>query len=470
MKARFRVSAAAILTVVLALPFAHASVAQTSSTKPNVLFIVIDDLNDWVGYLGGNAQSPTPNLDRLARRGVRFTHAYASAPVCNPSRASVLSGMRPSTTGVYDNHIDWRPAAPEPKMITAQFRNAGYWVGAAGKIDHGRPFLRESDYDEHVKSQDGFKRVPGDTMHMSTVIDAPDDAMLDYRNMTWVIEQLQKKHDQPVFLAAGLVKPHIPWHVPRKYYDRFPVESIELPPYREDDLDDIPPAGVRMARILEDHPDIAESDHERILKSGRWKETIQGYLAAIAFMDGQIGRLIDALDQSPMRDNTIVVFWSDHGWHLGEKHHWRKQTLWEEATRVPYFWIAPGVTKADTVCDRTVDLMSIYPTLMELAGLPIPSHVEGLSIKKLLENPTAKWEHPALTTYLFNNHAVRTEKWRYIRYADGSEELYDEEKDPNEWVNLAGRKELASVKAELAKYMPKVNAPPGPKVEGAGDG
>jgi arylsulfatase A-like enzyme len=317
-----------------------------------------------------------------------------------------------------------------------------------------------------VNRKDGFQREPGDPMHKSNVNDVPDDAMRDYRNVTWVIEQLQKKRDQPLFLAAGLNKPHIPWNVPRKYYDRFPVESIELPPYREDDLDDIPPAGVMMARIFADHPEATESDHERILESGRWKETIQGYLAAIAFMDAQVGRLIDALDQSPMRDNTIVVFWSDHGWHLGEKHHWRKQTLWEEATRVPYFWIAPGVTRPDTVCDRTVDLMSIYPTLMELAGFPIPSHVEGLSIRTLLADPTAEWKHPALTTYLFDNHAVRSDKWRYIRYSDGGEELYDEEKDPNEWVNLAGRKDLASVKAELAKYMPKENAPPGPQAEG----
>ena len=186
-------------------------------------------------------------------------------------------------------------------------------------------------------------------------------------------------------------------------------------------------------------------------------------------MDGQIGRLIDALDASGHADDTIVVLWGDNGFHLGEKLHWRKQTLWEESTREPYLWIAPGTTKPDTVCDRTVDLMSIYPTLMDLAGLPIPSHVEGVSLRPLLENPQAKWDRPALTTYLFKNHAVRTEKWRYIRYHDGTEELYDEEKDPNEWTNLAGRPELAKVKAELAAFLPKTDAPPGPKMEGAPD-
>jgi arylsulfatase A-like enzyme len=173
-----------------------------------------------------------------------------------------------------------------------------------------------------------------------------------------------------------------------------------------------------------------------------------------------VGRLIDALDRSPYRDNTIVVVWGDHGWHLGEKLHWRKFTLWEEATRAPLVWVVPGLTKADSVCSRTVDFMSIYPTLMDLCGLPTPRHVEGVSIKKLLENPDATWDLPARTTYLFRNHSVRTEKWRYIRYHDGGEELYDETKDGLEWTNLAGKPEYSSVKAELARYLPKVNTPP----------
>ncbi len=290
---------ATALAVALGLVLVSSAGAQAApaAAKPNVLFIVVDDLNDWVGYLGGNPQSVTPNLDRLARRGVRFTHAYAAVSVCNPSRAAVLSGMRPSTTGVYDNTIDWRPLIPEPKMLTAQFRNAGYWVGGAGKVHH--PYLRESDWDEFVKSKDGFQRAPGDPMHGPTVNDVPDDAMLDHRNVTWVIEQLQEKRDQPFFLAAGLTKPHLPWNVPRKYYDRFPLETIELPPNLPTDLDDVPPAGVRLARLPRCTGDKPESDHEWILRTGRWKETIQGYLAAIAFMDGQLGRLIDALDAEP---------------------------------------------------------------------------------------------------------------------------------------------------------------------------
>ena len=229
MKARFQLSAAATLIVVLALSFAQVSVAQTSSTKPNVLFIAIDDLNDWVGYLGGNAQSPTPNLDRLASaacasptRTRRSRCATPRVPRCCPA-----CGRRPpaSTT---TTSIGGR-SFPSRKMITAQFRKAGYWVAGAGKMHHG-PFLRESDWDEYVKSKDGFQREPGDPMHSPNLNDVPDDAMLDYRNVTWLIEQLQKKRDQPFFLAAGLHKPHMPWNVPRKYYDLFPLERSSCRP------------------------------------------------------------------------------------------------------------------------------------------------------------------------------------------------------------------------------------------------
>jgi arylsulfatase A-like enzyme len=201
------------------------------------------------------------------------------------------------------------------------------------------------------------------------------------------------------------------------------------------------------------------SDHELMLKSGRWKEAVQAYLATITYMDMNVGRLLDALDRSAYRDNTIIVFWGDHGWSLGEKHHWRKFALWEEPTRAPLIWVAPSVTKAGTTSKRTVDFMSIYPTLSELCGLPVPAHVEGASIRKLLADPAAKWERPALTTHGYQNHAVRSAEWRYIRYANGGEELYDETKDPYEWTNLASGKKYDKVKAELAKVFPKVNQP-----------
>jgi arylsulfatase A-like enzyme len=225
-----------------------------------------------------------------------------------------------------------------------------------------------------------------------------------------------------------------------------PLGQIKLPPYREDDLGDIPAAGVRMA-----HP---QTDHARIVESGRWKEAVQGYLAAISYCDAMIGRLLEALDKSAYRDNTIIAFWCDHGWHLGEKHHWRKFALWEEATRSPMIWVVPGLTKPNAACDRAVDFMSIFPTLTDLCGIPTPRHVEGRSLRPLLADPKAAWDRPALTTYRFKNHAVRTEGWRYIRYANGDEELYDETKDPNEWTNLAARPEFAAKKSELAKSLP----------------
>ena len=200
----------------------------------------------------------------------------------------------------------------------------------------------------------------------------------------------------------------------------------------ETDLDDVPPAGVKMAR--------PEGDHAKMLESGRWKEAVQAYLAAITFADAMVGRLIDGLDKSPYAQNTIVVFWGDHGWHLGEKQHWRKFALWEEATRAPLIFVVPGVTKPASVCERTVDFMSIYPTLTDLCGLPTPSHVEGQQHSPAAARPCGRWDRPAITTHGYKNHAVRTEGWRYIRYADGGEELYDEAKDPREWVNLAGNR------------------------------
>jgi arylsulfatase A-like enzyme len=243
----------------------------------------------------------------------------------------------------------------------------------------------------------------------------------------------------------------------------FPAAGIQLPPYLENDLDDIPPAGIRMA-----HP---ETDHIPMLKSGRWKEAIQGYLAAIAYTDMNIGRLLNAFEKSAYRDNTIICFWSDHGWHLGEKHHWRKFTLWEEATRAPVLWVVPGLTKPGSVCGRTVDFMHIYPTLTDLCGIPTPAHVEGPSIRALLANPNAPWTQPAITTYRYMNHTVRTEGWRYIRYANGDEELYHDAQDPNEWTNLATKPEFAARLAELKQFLPTKNAPDigGRRMQGAED-
>jgi arylsulfatase A-like enzyme len=232
----------------------------------------------------------------------------------------------------------------------------------------------------------------------------------------------------------------------------YPLDKIELPKVLESDLDDVPPPGVQIAKRA--------GDHANILRSGRWKEAVQGYLAATTFTDAMIGRLLDGLDRSPNRDQTIIVMWCDHGWHLGEKLHWRKFTLWEEATRAPMIWVVPGMTKPGSVCHRTVDFMSVYPTLCDLCGIRTPRHVEGVSIRPLLIDPQSAWDRPARTTYQFNNHAIRTEKWRYIRYRDGAEELYDEVNDPREWINLANQRQFDGVKLELARWIPTVNNHP----------
>ena len=441
---------------IVALLLVTASLLQAAE-KPNVLFIAVDDLNHWVHYLGRNHQSLTPNIDKLAARGTWFTRSYCAAPVCNPSRAALMTGMRPSTTGVYENNNDWRTVVPEDKPLTAAFRNGGYFVCGAGKIYH-ESYARRSEWDDYLerKGKGGDpKPAEGQSDGVGGIkfasIDCKDEDLEDWNITDYGIEQLGKKHDKPLFLAVGLHKPHMPWFVPKKYYDMFPLDKIELPPHAEHDLDDVPPAGVKMARPT--------GDHAAMLASGRWKEAVQGYLAACAYTDMNIGRLMEAFDKSPMKENTIIVFWGDHGWHLGEKEHWRKFSLWEEATRAPMIWVAPGMTKPNSVCERTVDYMSIYPTLMDLCGLPKPAHVEGKSIKPLLIDPKSAWEQNALTTYLFNNHGVRSEGWRYIRYSNGEEELYNEALDPYEWKNLASDPQYAGTKTELAKSMPVENKP-----------
>jgi arylsulfatase A-like enzyme len=380
-----------------------------------------------------------------------------------------MVGLRSSNTGVYSNGIDRRdsPVAMSVVPLNTHFHKQGYYVAAAGKIYHGDGD-QFGEWDDYARTRGGdLPPAAGASGGVGGIrfapVDARDEQMHDYHTVSYCIEQLQRKHDKPFFLACGLHKPHMAWNVPQKYYDMFPLSSIELPKVIAGDLDDVPPAGVRMAR--------PEGDHAEMLKSGRWKEAVQGYLAAGAFCDAMVGRLMEAFDRSAYKDNTIIVFWGDHGWHLGEKEHWRKFALWEESTRAPLFFIAPGVTKANSKCERTVDFMSIYPTLCELAGLEVPKHNEGVSVLPLLKDPAAAWQTPALTTHGRNNHAVRTERWRYIRYADGGEELYDHSVDPMEWKNLASDAALASVKSELAKHLPKNNVPDGPtKAGGKGKG
>jgi arylsulfatase A-like enzyme len=440
-----------------------------------VLFIAIDDLNDWIGKLEGHPQSRTPNIDRLAERGVLFANAHCAAPACNPSRAALMTSIAPYRSGVYVNPQPWKPVLRDKVTLSQHFMLHGYRAVGSGKIYHGR-YPDPESWDEYWPSQ--TQNRPGDpSPKVRSVsglnaahfdwgpVDVDDSEMGDTQVVDWVIGQLQQQHDQPLFLACGIFRPHLPWYAPRKYFDRFPVDGIQLPEHRDDDLDDIPPAGRKMAN--------PSRDHASVLKHNQWHAAVQGYLASISYTDGQVGRLLDALDSSPRADNTVVVLWTDHGWHLGEKQHWRKFALWNEATRTPLIFVAPqgtpGLPKgtpAGTRVDKPVSLLDIYPTLAELCGLPARDGLSGQSLLPLLADPDGQWDRPAITTHGRLNHAIRTDRWRYIRYADGSEELYDHQSDPMEYTNLAARQEHQVVKRALAEWLPKENVPDAPYDKG----
>lgn len=443
-----------------------ATAFSQTEKKPNILIIAADDLNHWVTYTGRNPQTVTPNIDKLSARGVSFTNSHCAAPVCNASRAALLSGLRPNQTGVYGNGDDWRKVITPELSLISTFRKAGYVTLGSGKLYHGS-YDRTSEWDDYLKNEGPLGPQPEGDKGVGGIrfgaIEAEDSDLSDHRIVDYGITQLGKKHDKPFLLTVGLHKPHMPWFVPKKYFDLHPLDSIKLPPVLENDLADIPPAGVAIAG-----PD---GDHKKIVDSGRWKEAIQAYLAAVSYADVEIGRLLDALASSEYSDNTIVVLFGDHGWHFGEKEHWRKFSLWEEATRAPLIWAAPGVSKPGTISRQPVDFMNIYPTLTDLAGIPTPAHVKDKSLRPLLADPESEWSGHALTTWLKDNHSIRTGQWRYTRYADGSEELYDEREDPYEWKNLAKNGGFDSVKAGFQKLLPTENKPGiGKPGSGKGDG
>ncbi|MDR2765488.1 MAG: sulfatase, partial [Tannerella sp.] len=422
--------------------------------KPNVLFIAVDDLNDWGEPFGGYPGVQTPNLSRLAKEGQLFTRAYCSAPASNPSRASLLTGIRPSSSGVYHNYQPWRPALPDAVTLPQYFTANGYEVEGSGKIFHGGYNDTASWPVYHPVEP---SPVPPGSPFLGKAhfdwapVQVTDQEMGDYKNVTYAVDFLKKKKDRPFFLAVGFTRPHLPWYVPQKYFDLYPADKITLPDVIANDLSDIPEAGVKIAK--------PEGDHRFVVENGQWEKAIQGYLASISFFDAQLGRLLDALEASGQKEHTIIVLFGDHGWHLGEKEHWRKFALWEEAARVPFIIVAPGVTKPDSRSERTVNLLDIYPTLLELCGFPAKEELEGNSIVPLLKRPDAEWERPSLTTHGKDNHALRSERWRYIRYADGSEELYDHDADPQEWVNLAQKAEYDPVKRDLSRWLPDKNMP-----------
>jgi arylsulfatase A-like enzyme len=434
--------------------------------KPNVLFIAIDDLNDYLSLLRGYPGLKTPNIERFAQTAVTFSRAYCAAPICNPSRTAIMSGVAPWRTGVYENADAWQKSKPamDAVIMPEHFKANGYTTMWSGKIFHTRPGAArmEAMFDDDLNKDGGqppnakVKVIP-DYIKRPNLFNyeawtGPDEDFPDVRNAKVTVERLGKKHKKPFFLQHGIYRPHNPWTAPKRFFDMYPLDKIQMPPLLENDLDDIPEQGKSRA--------IDPVSFEEIRKTGHWRPLVRAYLACITFMDETLGKIIDALDNGPNKDNTIVCVWADHGFHMGEKKHFAKYALWELTTHTALWFRVPGVSQGGSVCKRTVNLLDLYPTLVDLCGLPnLDEQLDGVSIRKLIEKPRFKWERPSVTTHRYNCHAARDEQWRYIRYADGSEELYDHERDINEWHNLADKSEYAEVKAKLAKWLPKTNAP-----------
>ncbi len=437
-----------------------------------MLFIALDDLNDWIEPMGGHPQAKTPNMQRLADSGVFFDNAHCAAPACNPSRSAIFTGRSPHRSGMYSNGQKMREVMPVAELIPKYFSNHGYWSGGSGKMlhyfidaqswdDYYPAKETENPFPKHIPFGERPKSLPrgGPWQYVATdwhAFDVTDDEFGgDSKVADWVGAKLMEESDKPFFLACGIYRPHEPWFVPKKYFDMFPLENVQLPPgYKEDDLDDLPPAGKSAG---------PNRYFEHILAQGQWKRGLQAYLASIAYADAMLGRVLDTLDRSPNKDNTIVAMWSDHGWHLGEKQHWQKYTMWRATTRIPFIFRvpegAPGLpqgTQPGSVCSKPVNLLSLYPTLVELCGLPAKSDNDGPSIVSLLENPSAKWPHVSLThSGKPGTFGLSAEGWRYIHYENGDEELYNISADPYEWTNLAANPEHAPKLAELRSLAPK---------------
>lgn len=454
-----------ILILAACLPLTSWCVDQK---HPNILFIAVDDLNGWVGHLGGHPQVKTPNIDKMAQRGISFSRAYCNAPLCNPSRLSLLSGIRPHKSGVFGNGERFRTQLPDAETLMQYLRRHGYSAKGGGKIFHGANRSGDPDsWDFYLKVSGSNQRsalirqenLPPDAWAPWGPLNADDRDMFDAKVVDWAISELAESHEKPFFLACGFTKPHLPWFVPKKYFDLYPLEDIQLPPVLESDRDDLPPFGRKLAREVFDVSGARNfaahgEDHQMVLKHGQWKRAVQAYLATISFVDHHIGRLMDELDKSPHSDNTYVVLWGDHGWHLGEKHHWRKHALWEVTTKTTLVIAGPDPVPQNIISDHLVSLIDLYPTLVELCGLPKKKNIDGRSIVPILTNPDSPWPYPVLTTFGKGNHSIRSDRWRYIRYRDGGEELYDHANDPNEWHNLAPSDKHQNIINQLTPHLP----------------
>ena len=469
-----------ILGVFLLIAVHFAPEPLSATPRPNVLFLAIDDLNDWVGFLGGYpGKVYTPHLDRLAASGTAFTNAHCTAPVCCPSRASVLSGLYPTSTGIYNNQHWWKPNLPKLRTIPIHFRENGYHTIGTGKIFHHTAGNNPPNQWDHFKrapfNDNGWIRY-GDSSYPWTA-DKPRPREFPYSGIKlysgeadWgVLPQKESEYDdsqvadyainylenldrratdKPFFLACGIFHPHLPWYIPRKYLELYPRDKIFVPENIPEDLNDIPRPGRKLAEKK-------SGDLQKIRETGRWRTAIQHYLASISFADALVGRVLDSLTKSNAAGNTVIVLWSDHGWHLGEKGHWHKRTLWEEATRVPLIFSAPEIGDMNQRCAQPVSLVDIFPTLIELCQLPPIDNLDGISLVPWLMNTAKIRERPALTVEESGHISVRTLHHRAIHYTTGEWELYDHRSDPNERTNIAKDPKYEELIKAARSWLPK---------------
>jgi arylsulfatase A-like enzyme len=435
--------------------------AAAETNRPNVLFISVDDLNDFPTFAGRYPDAKTPNMDKLARRGLVFTNAHCQFPLCGPSRASVMSGMLPSTLGYTDHMKDEalqkRARQLGTELLHTRFAKHGYQTMAVGKILHHHVPKGSVDASGGRGPFNGGTGNLARNWHQQgtstdwAMAPASDEELPDHKAADWAVHQLGQKQQKPFLLMVGFLRPHVPFYVPKQWFDLYDREKITLPPYQSDDFDDIPAIAKRISIL----PQMPRTDWA--IKNDQWRDIVHAYLACISFADHQVGRVLEALDNSPYRDNTIIVLWSDHGYHMGEKNTFQKQSLWERSSHLPLLIAGPGI-EAGQRCDRVVSLLDIYPTLLEITGLPANPKNEGRSLVPLVKDPAKPWPYPAITGWQENSFAVQTESHRYIRYGDGSEELYDHKTDLNEWNNLAKSPEHVEIKKQLAAWIPKTAA------------
>lgn len=450
----------------------------SAAQKPNVLFIAVDDLSAALGCYG-DLLAKTPNIDRLAATGVRFDRAYNQLPLCNPTRASVMTGLRPDQIKVYDLDRHFRDELPNVITLSQAFQQAGYFAARVGKIYHYNvpasigtdgfddppswnqtinPIGRDKTDEALVFNAEPHRKISGSLSWLAA--DGTDEEQTDGMIATEAIRLMQQHSDEPFFLGVGFFRPHTPYVAPKKYFDMYPLHEIRLPFAPADDRDDIPTAAFAHNCPVPNYS----------LPTPILKQAVQAYYACVSFIDAQVGRLLDELDRSGLENNTIVILWSDHGYHLGEHNGiWQKRTLFEQGARTPLIIRTPNATGNGQACRRIVEFIDIYPTLTSLASVKAPDNLAGRDLSPLLQDPLKDWDGLAVTQVLRPQDdrlktmvmgcSIRSDRWRYTEWAEGTAgvELYDHHADPMEFHNLAIHPDESATKA-IKRLQPELRS------------